>query len=346
MGSYEWVSRDRWMPILDHINDHCPVTIYDWIDFGLETPVLEENKVYDLVTRSVSIPSFIQSLPSYAEALSDHTTISVRMTGSREAYIDVGQNPEFLETSAGQAIFFQVGALMSFFRRRGIAATANRLCHQSLLRKNILERFYRRYRFRIEETPESIRVDGREIAKKGVTLSRTDDETELKATLVTEDLVREGLLLLRRGELFDAPFSRVLVSWQQEPFLRWAERNVRNHLRAFRMADTLNKEVASLARANASGGRSRSPTAVAASAGKNRAATDLLTEREREVLSLLRTGESRREIADKLCIALPTVKRHTESLYRKLGVHSRYELIAGVTTRSIEAATTIENDTT
>ena len=53
-----------------------------------------------------------------------------------------------------------------------------------------------------------------------------------------------------------------------------------------------------------------------------------LTEREREVLHLLSTGASNREIARRLVVSLGTVKKHVSNLCSKLGVHSRTQAIA------------------
>ena len=48
-----------------------------------------------------------------------------------------------------------------------------------------------------------------------------------------------------------------------------------------------------------------------------------LTERERDVLHLLRSDLSLREIAGELYISHNTIKSYTQSIYRKLGVTSR-----------------------
>ena len=53
----------------------------------------------------------------------------------------------------------------------------------------------------------------------------------------------------------------------------------------------------------------------------------LLTHREREILTQLRTTLTAQEIAGQLEIAYPTVKTHIRSIYRKLGVASRREAI-------------------
>jgi len=55
---------------------------------------------------------------------------------------------------------------------------------------------------------------------------------------------------------------------------------------------------------------------------------DPLTPRELDVLHLINQGLSNKDIADKLVIALNTVKRHTSSIYGKLGVRSRTQAIA------------------
>lgn len=50
-----------------------------------------------------------------------------------------------------------------------------------------------------------------------------------------------------------------------------------------------------------------------------------LSAREREVLLLLGTGATNREIAESLHVSAETVKKHAAALYRKLGVRNRTE---------------------
>ena len=57
-------------------------------------------------------------------------------------------------------------------------------------------------------------------------------------------------------------------------------------------------------------------------------ASSLLTQREGDVLQLLRQGLSNAAIALDLQIGIETVRTHARNIYRKLGVSSRRELVA------------------
>lgn len=50
---------------------------------------------------------------------------------------------------------------------------------------------------------------------------------------------------------------------------------------------------------------------------------DTLSPREAEVLRLLATGLTNREIADRLGLSPRSVQKHLEHVYRKLGVRTR-----------------------
>ncbi len=52
-----------------------------------------------------------------------------------------------------------------------------------------------------------------------------------------------------------------------------------------------------------------------------------LSEREREVLLLMSAGSTNPEIAEALHLSKHTIKEHTSSVYRKLGVRNRTEAV-------------------
>jgi DNA-binding NarL/FixJ family response regulator len=69
------------------------------------------------------------------------------------------------------------------------------------------------------------------------------------------------------------------------------------------------------------------PTVLAGDRPDDDAETSSLTAREREVLGLLSSGQSNREIASALYVSLPTVKTHLAHIYAKLGAKNRNEAL-------------------
>lgn len=58
-----------------------------------------------------------------------------------------------------------------------------------------------------------------------------------------------------------------------------------------------------------------------------------MSEREMEIINLILSGKSNKEIEEALFISIKTVKSHIYNIYKKAGVKSRYELISRFSTR-------------
>ncbi len=55
--------------------------------------------------------------------------------------------------------------------------------------------------------------------------------------------------------------------------------------------------------------------------------TKLISEREKEVVTFMFKGLNYNQIANQMNISPATVRKHTENIYKKLGVHNKVEAI-------------------
>jgi len=58
-----------------------------------------------------------------------------------------------------------------------------------------------------------------------------------------------------------------------------------------------------------------------------------LSDQDRRIIQLVAAGDFNKEIADKLCLSLPTIKAHLSRIFRSLGVENRAQLAALATKR-------------
>lgn len=117
------------------------------------------------------------------------------------------------------------------------------------------------------------------------------------------------------------------------------------------MGTTLGDELAQAVRATSAGGSWVSPGVVGhlirevreSAAGQSfapLAARPDVTRRERQVLELIATGLTYRDIGERLCISGSTVKTHAHSALRKLGLRNRVDVVRWISeeSRQVQAA--------
>lgn len=110
-------------------------------------------------------------------------------------------------------------------------------------------------------------------------------------------------------------------------------------LSAFVSKDAPPANVLAAVRHAAQAPRSFNAVGLAAALARRRASVGLLSQRERQVLALMRDGISLPGIADRLAVSEATVKTYVARLYTKLRVNNRSQaLMAAVTQGLLDSA--------
>jgi len=208
---------------------------------------------------------------------------------------------------------------------------------QNLLR-NIATTIYHRHSLEYEEDDETVRLNGRLVGAK-----QTDG-----SILMLDHVDSNGIRLLDRGTIFNAPYSEVDIAWHPPPDAARQQSPVRSYLDGpgtegtpDELARDLEARLYDEQQLYFELYRTRQGASGIVDGGSNvdpfwQAMSDAgLTTREKDIAQLVRQGLSRKEIASACGIAVATTKRHLESLYTKLGIHDRVELVLRYTVPTV-----------
>ena len=129
----------------------------------------------------------------------------------------------------------------------------------------------------------------------------------------------------------EAPLAKVLIL-SMEDSGHHVRRAFANGANGYVLKDAAEDELLSAIREVAAGGRYLHPTLGAKIVQadvdeRERAASNPLSDREREVLRLLAQGYTNQEIAVQLYISVRTAETHRAHIMRKLGLSTRSELV-------------------
>jgi DNA-binding NarL/FixJ family response regulator len=157
----------------------------------------------------------------------------------------------------------------------------------------------------------------------------------LRPAVVIVDVALEDACGLIRGLRGDSPNSRILAFAVQEEIatiLDYAEAGADGFVTAHGSVAELVEAVERTARGELMCSPSIAAQLLQRAASRAQRATDtgaaLLTYREQQVLSLLKQGQSNKQIATVLHIAEATVKNHVHHVLEKLHVATRAQAIA------------------
>jgi two-component system, NarL family, nitrate/nitrite response regulator NarL len=163
----------------------------------------------------------------------------------------------------------------------------------------------------------------------------TSHEDAIAASSSTPNLIVIGLPhpdgpTVSRRLLDRLPSSRVLaisVSETEVEFYAWARAGVTACTGRHDTLDEVLRAAARAVRGEYYCSQQLAAGVLKCLAHAPNAAPGQLTTRETEIMKLMERGLSNKEIAAELYVQLPTIKNHVHSIFSKLGVRTRRELI-------------------
>jgi len=164
---------------------------------------------------------------------------------------------------------------------------------------------------------------------------RYTDREESNAAAVLQDVKINRRTVFQAGEIYNAPYCSFRISINNVPFFqrifsmnRLSPEYFQNQMmlteEKYLEAEKLKIEVKKLKAALKDHfiDEESEEDQSFEEGGKN-----ILTAREKEIVMCIRMGMTNKEISDKLCISVETVKRHISNIFKKTNSRNRIELL-------------------
>jgi DNA-binding NarL/FixJ family response regulator len=170
------------------------------------------------------------------------------------------------------------------------------------------------------------------VGEAGSVDEAVEQAAALKPDLILLDLAmpgKPGLQAMPGLLRADADVKVLILSMEDDP--RYVREAFAAGARGYLLKEAVANEVVGAIREVAAGGRYVHPELgarlIESEPSKDERQDDPLSEREREVLSLLALGHTNHEIAKQLFISVRTAEAHRAHILKKLGLASRAELV-------------------
>jgi two-component system secretion response regulator SsrB len=161
-------------------------------------------------------------------------------------------------------------------------------------------------------------------------LETTIEDTHPRIVLLDLSFGKRSSLSVLPGLVLQFPKTRfIILTAHPDPVL--ADAAMLAGARAFVLKQSASSELRIAIQEVLAGKKYLTPTLKLGGAGGNAVPIDddriALSERQREILGLLRAGHPYRVVADKLGVSSKTVEYHVDSLTRRIGVRGKAQLI-------------------
>lgn len=228
---HDWIPLESFYTILDNCNAIAPpLTLEDWQNIGAQIQKGRTSNLFRSLVSLVGVRTMVALSPKYVRKMNNFSRFTVIRLNRNSAELVISLDDVVPRFSAGAYLRWVAGVLSAFPQVYGGQRAAVSILYDQASLKNIIERLYRRYHLRYSEKEDVIYVDGKAIAKN-IRLEKINinhqtvfsdvfnDSKPPNATVITENFQIDGLTLLKKGDIFNAPCGRLRMTWRDSSWL-------------------------------------------------------------------------------------------------------------------------------
>ncbi|MFH1983524.1 MAG: ATP-binding protein [Pseudomonadota bacterium] len=207
---------------------HPHLTIYDWHDVAQRLHAASVSGIMRTLIWLVGPSQLYSMAGSYIMRINNYGRLKIWEMSKGHVDMISEIAPSVVAAGAGIYLQWTTGVLSSLPAANGGRPADTRILYDHARLKNIVEQLYGlTYREEngaiwIANTPAAKRICLESESRDGDSVLTPCEaaQGQPNAVRMTRDVVIDGRTLLRQGDIFDAPYGRVVISWKEPPFWR------------------------------------------------------------------------------------------------------------------------------
>ncbi len=232
-----WIGFDENKKILINIHNENPsLTVYDWFKAGQVMHKYSFNRMYQVLMLMTPLKTLFRRLPGLANTLNKYTEIKVLSIKNGLCDYMITYDKTLNENNPGTSLLYACGYISNASYLRTGKHTEVKILYSQNILKNIIKELYSPVNIEYTEDNNMILCNGvltgerielkydSNIGAYGREYSTGTDSPN--AILIKKDLVVDGITYLKKGDIYNAPYSRAVFSWDREGLIRKLFRSV------------------------------------------------------------------------------------------------------------------------
>ncbi len=237
---HNWMSAQAFQRIIQNCYSTVPnITLYDWQHIASKLDGSVVGNFFKGVTSLVGPQTIYLMAPRYIKRSSNYQYLETVSLVDGEADFMVKVEPEVVPITSGYAAQIAAGVLAAVPTSNGILPAKIDILYDQASLKDIVKRMYRPYGLSFRQKGDAIIIGGKIIGRKihleeeevnGQKIFSADylEKKPYNAALVTQDLTVNDTVLLRKGDIFDAPYGRMYIRWEKDALNRCKPQGIKD----------------------------------------------------------------------------------------------------------------------
>ncbi len=222
---HSWLSIKDFHQIMQNCQEYSPdLTLDDWQNIAFTIKDNEATGIWKIIVKFIGIKALYSLAPRYTKSFNTYINLKINSITKNSVDCLIISDKNVCSDCMTR---WTAGVLQAVPCVLGLPSAKTHILFDQCDLKSLMTGLYKKHNIKYEEKKDIIYANGEPVGqhiqlKKNLANGKnifTNDfsyDKPYNATLITKDLLINNKHLLKKGEIFNAPYSRALLAWAEE----------------------------------------------------------------------------------------------------------------------------------